>query len=274
MENKEKILILDGYNLFYRARYSGMNKGEFSTIFNFFRGLRPLVEKFKPSQVDLVLEGVPKKRLEILSEYKGQRTYHNKDNFLDQRRSIVDILKNNFPINLIRHPDYECDDVIGYLSKKYEKSGKEVIVVSSDTDFIQLINENIKLYNPVKKEYVQEKIFNYVFWKALVGDSSDNILGFKGIGNKTALKLLENKNLFEEFLEKKDNKEKFNKNVSLIKFHNLLEDNEDQNIEFFYHQKESSWKELRETFNNMNFNSIISKEKTWQKYIDTFDNLF
>ena len=40
MENKEKILILDGYNLFYRARYSGMNKGEFSTIFNFFRGLK------------------------------------------------------------------------------------------------------------------------------------------------------------------------------------------------------------------------------------------
>lgn len=274
MKNKEKILILDGYNLFYRARYSGMNKGEFSTIFNFFRGLRPLVEKFKPSQVDLVLEGVPKKRLEILSEYKGQRTYHNKDNFLDQRRSIVNILKNNFPINLIRHPDYECDDVIGYLSKKYEKLGKEVTVVSSDTDFIQLINENIKLYNPVKKDYVQEKSFNYVFWKALVGDSSDNILGFKGIGNKTALKLLENKNLFEEFLEKKDNREKFNKNVSLIKFHNLLEDNEDQNIEFFYHQKESRWEELRETFNNMNFNSIISKEKTWQKYIDTFDNLF
>ena len=86
------ILILDGYNLFYRARYSGMNRGEYSTIFNFFRGLRPLVEKFNPSKIYCVLEGVPRRRLELLKEYKGQREYHDKDNFSGQRKEIVRIL--------------------------------------------------------------------------------------------------------------------------------------------------------------------------------------
>ena len=169
MKNKEKVLILDGYNLFYRARYSGMNRGEYSTIFNFFRSLRPIIEKFSPDKVDLVLEGMPKKRLEILSEYKGQRTYHNKDNFSEQRRKIIDILKSYFPINLIRHPDYECDDIIGYLSSKYEKENREVVIISSDTDFIQSITENVKLYNPVKKEFIEKKEYDYVKWKALVG---------------------------------------------------------------------------------------------------------
>lgn len=91
-QQQKKVLILDGYNLLYRARYSGMNKGDFSTIFNFFRSLRPLIEKFNPDTAYFVLEGMPKKRLELLSEYKGQREYHNKDNFSQQRRDIIEIL--------------------------------------------------------------------------------------------------------------------------------------------------------------------------------------
>ena len=100
------ILILDGYNLIYRARYSGMNKGEYSVIFNFFRSLRPLVEKFSPDQVYMVLEGKPVKRLEMDPDYKGQRVYHNDDNFNEQRRSIISILEKFYPINIIK-PGYK-----------------------------------------------------------------------------------------------------------------------------------------------------------------------
>ena len=77
----KNILLLDGYNLIYRARYSGMNKGNHSTVFNFFRGIRPLVEKFNPDIAYFVLEGTPVQRLNLDPNYKGQRVYNDKDDF-------------------------------------------------------------------------------------------------------------------------------------------------------------------------------------------------
>ena len=128
---KKKVLILDGYNLLYRARYSGMNKGDYSTIFNFFRSLRPLIEKFDPDTAYFVLEGRPKKRLEMLPDYKGQREYHNKDNFSEQRREIIELLIEYFPIQLVRHPDYECDDVAAHLAQEHDDGNTEITIVSS-----------------------------------------------------------------------------------------------------------------------------------------------
>ena len=165
---KKNILLLDGYNLIYRARYSGMNKGNYSTIFNFFRGLRPLIEKFSPDNCYFVLEGKPVKRLELDPNYKGQRVYHNKDNFNEQRNTIIDLLNKYFPITIAKHEDYECDDIIGYLANN--NSDNNVTIVSSDTDFIQCINENISLYNPVKKKYIEKPNYDYVLWKSLKGD--------------------------------------------------------------------------------------------------------
>ena len=90
-----RILILDGYNLMYRARYSGMNKGNNSAIFNFFRGIRPLIEKFNPDLTYFVLEGKPVKRLEVDNNYKGQRVYNNDDDFNRQRNEIIKLVKEN-----------------------------------------------------------------------------------------------------------------------------------------------------------------------------------
>ena len=85
-----KVLFLDAYNLMYRARY-GFGKGEHSTIFSFFRSLRPLVEKFKPDQVYFVLEGYPKQRMALLPEYKANRVHEDKDDWrpLVYRISII-----------------------------------------------------------------------------------------------------------------------------------------------------------------------------------------
>jgi len=262
------ILILDGYNLFYRARYSGMNRGEYSTIFNFFRGLRPLVEKFSPEKIYCVLEGMPKKRLEILKEYKAQRTYHNKDNFSEQRKEIIRILEQYFPIQLIKHDDFECDDIAAYLAKKYEDT-HNVTIVSSDTDFIQIISENIAVYNPVKKDYMEKPEYNYVVWKALRGDASDNIPGFKGIGDKRAKALTENKYSLIEFVNSKpENLEKFKNNLELIKFHDLTEEEEETIRRYKLNDLDESG--IKNEFTNMGFNSIIGKEKTWNNYINTF----
>jgi len=267
---KKKVLLLDGYNLIYRARHSRMNKGEYSTVFNFFRSLRPLIELFDPDLTYFVLEGRPVKRLSMDSEYKGQRTYHNKDNFNEQRRKIISLLKEYFPFIVARHEDYECDDIINYLANdKHEED--DCVIISSDTDFIQSINDNTKLYSPVRKTFLDKTEYNYVMWKALVGDASDNIEGFKGIGDKSAKKMLANENLLSEFLLKEGHQEKFDKNKFMIAFHSLEEDKE--TIDFVSLDKTYEWDLLKKEFMDMEFNSIIGKEKTWEKYIKTFSKL-
>jgi len=267
-----KILLLDGYNLIYRARYSGMNKGNYSTIFNFFRGLRPLIEKFSPDKAYMVLEGKPVKRLEIDPDYKGQRTYHNKDNFNEQRNQIIDIMAKYYPIQILKHKNYECDDVIGHLSNIHKEKNDDVTIISSDTDFIQCINENVKLYNPVRKKFLEKPDYNYVLWKSLKGDPGDNIIGFNGIGDKKAQKLCKSKDSLDKFLLLEGNKEKLEKNISMIKLHDLTEDFNE--VYKFNVIKQKNWKDLREVFSNYEFSSIVEKEKTWSKYINTFECLF
>lgn len=264
-----KVLLLDGYNLIYRARYSSMNKGEYSTIFNFFRSIRPLVEKFDPDLCYFVLEGRPKKRLEVSSDYKGQRIYHDKDNFNVQRREIISLVKEFFPFKVARHEDYECDDVIGHLASVVHKEDS-VTIISSDTDFIQSIDEKTKVYSPVRKCFLEKTEYDYVSWKSLVGDKSDNIEGFPGIGDKKAQKLLNDKVLFDEFLLKEGHKEKYDKNFFMVKFHDLS-----SVTEAFEKTKPAicRWEELKKEFINFEFNSIIGKEKSWEKYVDTFSNL-
>ncbi len=266
----KKILLLDGYNLMYRARYSGMNKGEYSTIFNFFRGLRPLIEKFSPDQCFFVLEGKPLKRLEVDPEYKGQREYHNRDNFNEQRKTIINILQEYFPIDIVRHKNYECDDVIGYLAEQNKEN--EVTIVSSDTDFIQCITDKIKLYNPVKKKFIEKPEYDYVLWKSLKGDASDNIIGFKGIGDKRAKKLCESKEELEKFLEVDGRNKKLKNNLFMIRLHDLT--NEKQNLEYYEKIKEKKWDSLKNVFKEFKFSSIISKDSTWEKYKKTFECLF
>lgn len=266
-----KILLLDGYNLFYRARYSGMNKGEFSTIFNFFRSLRPLIEKMSPDKAFLVLEGMPKKRLALSPDYKGQRVYNNDDNFSAQRKEIVNILREFFPITLVKHDDYECDDIIGHLAREYEKDN-EVTIVSSDTDFIQCINEKTSLYNPVRKAYIEAPKYNYVLWKALKGDDSDNIAGFAGIGNKKAEKMCLNKDILDNFLLKEGFREKLNRNLEMIRLHDLQ--NDVSNIKYFDTIQTQNWLELKNKFEKYEFNSITAKEKSWNKFTQTFDTLW
>jgi DNA polymerase-1 len=178
-----RVLLIDGYNMLHRSR-TGWAKGENPIVFNFFRSFRSVVDKFKPDVTYFVLEGRPVKRLDMMGEYKGQRVYHDKDDFNRQRKEIIQILKDKFPVNVVRHPNYECDDVLAAIATDTH-TNDECIVISSDTDFYQLLqnHNSLKLYNPVKKEFITPPPFDYVTWKALRGDATDNIPGFKGVGD-------------------------------------------------------------------------------------------
>jgi DNA polymerase-1 len=274
---KTNILIIDGHNFMHRAR-AGFDKGDYSIVYTFFRNLRFLIEKQDPGQVYFVLEGYPNHRYELDPNYKANRVtkegtpqHEVMKDFHAQKRIIIELLTKYFPIHVVKHPHYECDDTIYNLIKQQDNS-ITITVVSNDSDFIQLLNEfdNVNLYNPMKKCYVEKPNYNYVAWKSLVGDNSDNIKGFKGIGNKTALKLLENKDKYNELLSNEANLIKFNRNYNLIKFASWDKDDFDKLISTF--KENINWDHLYNEFEYLGFQSII-KESTWKKFINTFNKL-
>ena len=133
-----KVLLLDAYNLIYRAR-SGYLKGDYPVVYNFFRGLRPLIEKFSPDKVYFVLEGKPEFRMQLNDAYKANRS-NNDRHFHEQKAQIISIVKECFPITTARHPKLECDDTIATLVKLHCLDGDECTIISSDSDFYQLLN--------------------------------------------------------------------------------------------------------------------------------------
>jgi DNA polymerase-1 len=263
-----KVLLIDGYNMLYRAR-AGWAKGENPIVFTFFRSFRAAVNNFKPDTVYFVLEGRPVKRIEMLGEYKAQRVYHDKDDFHRQKKLIIKMLKEHFPVHVVRHPSYECDDVLANLAYITHKED-ECTVISSDTDFYQMLqnHKNVRLYNPIQKRFIEAPETDYVSWKALKGDSADNIPGFPGIGNKRATKLMKDPELLDEFLSREAHREKFERNRFLIRFHDMTADLPDIERNF----GEGNWSGIFNEFSEMEFNSIVS-EKFWPKFVNTFDSL-
>ena len=272
MSNK-KVIILDGYNLMYRARYATRFRTETSAIFNFFRSLRSIYEEFDFDIAYMVLEGKPVKRIEATkklfgeSTYKAQRVYEDKDNFSSQRKEIQEILKEAFPIKIVKHPYHECDDICNYYANHVHKND-EVTIISSDTDFIQSINEKTKLYNPLKKAYIKKPEFDYVLFKALKGDSSDNIEGFKGVGEKTALKLCSDIKKLNEFIDSEEKTSKLLHNKFMVKFHEI---DDLENIKIISEGKKFNEKYVFDKFTKYEFKSIIENEKYWEKFKETFN---
>lgn len=272
------ILIIDGHNFMHRAR-AGFGGGDYNIVYTFFRNLRFLVEQMAPTRVIFVLEGHPQHRYDILPEYKANRRAEpgsakqtEMDDFHRQKELIVDLLATCFPISVIRHPHHECDDTI-YNIIRNAASSTQFVVVSNDTDFIQLLQtfDNVRLYNPMKKVYVEAPTYNYVLWKSLVGDSSDNIDGFKGIGGKRAKGLLEDNKAFEKFIRDDPSRaEKFNRNHQLISF---VPWNATEALDATCSHPERNWAVIHALFETWGFQSLL-KEKSWTKFVATFDKLW
>lgn len=271
------ILVVDGMNFLHRAR-SGWQLGQAPVVFNFFRNLRALVEKFEPSRVYFVLEGHPQQRKDVLPEYKANRIveegtpkHEELKKFFAQVDVIVDAMTKCFPVSVVRHARYECDDTIYNLIKR-SSTAVPWTVASSDTDFIQLLNEfeHVKLYNPMKKEFVECPAYDYVHWKALRGDGSDNIPGIPGIGDKRAEQYLENSDELEKLFSNPDNARIFERNVGLIKF---IEWSDEDAAEMTSSSPSRDWGSVRQLFERYEFTSLL-KDASWTKFVNTFDHLF
>lgn len=275
-------LIIDGYNLMHRAR-SGFKEGDYSIVYNFFRSLKPLIEHFEPEDVYFVLEGSTSWRTVIDPGYKANRVLEpddpkkiEHDRFVVQKRIIVDILRECLPIKVVKHPGFEGDDVIASLCTWLSAAGApQITVVSGDSDFIQLLNrhENVRVFHPISKLFRPKPPYDYVMWKSLRGDLTDNVPGLEGIGDKRAEQLLASPDLLAKIMEDPTTKAQFEKNISLIRFIDIPHHHFVDGTAKGMMGAQPNWEKLRARFTEMGFKSIVDNPKYWDKFTAAFSDL-
>ena len=219
MTETPTIYLIDGtaqaYKAFYAIQSLSTSKGfPTNAIFGFIRMLLKLIQDESPQYLCVSFDlAAPTFRHELFEDYKAHRP-ETPDELIQQMPKIKEFLKAmNIPIYETK--GYEADDVLATFAKKAEQQGMKVVIVSSDKDLLQLVSENIVtlsermghkvIYTPEKvKEKFGVKPEQIQDFLGLVGDSSDNIPGIKGIGPKTASKLLEEFGSVENVLDHLD----------------------------------------------------------------------
>lgn len=208
----ERVLMIDGLNLFFRnfamlnmVNPDGVHVGGLG---GFFRSLGALIRQIQPTQVYVIFDGAgsANARKNLLPEYKSGRDLQRITNWeafdnledehdakVDQIVRIIQYLK-TLPVKTLSIPKVEADDVIAYLSSIIPKKPEDkVFIVSSDKDFLQLVNKNVIVYRPMEKNYYTDQTIkekynmpsqNFILYKTLLGDNSDKVKGVKGLGEK------------------------------------------------------------------------------------------
>lgn len=206
----KKLLLIDAYASIYRAYFAFINrpiktsKGlNTSAIYGFTKFMQDAIKRIEPSHVAVAFDlSGPTFRNELYPAYKANRQETPED-----IRTAVPIIKRlltamNIPI--VELQGFEADDIIGALAKKADPMGYEVFMFTPDKDYGQLLTENVKIVKPGKggndietitaeafcADYKIEKPIQFIDILALWGDTSDNVPGVKGIGEKTAAELI------------------------------------------------------------------------------------
>ena len=212
----DSVLLIDGMNLFIRVfsaipttNEDGVHVGG---IVGFLRSLAFNINMIRPTRIIVVFDGKggSNRRRKIFPEYKMGRKMSYRLNrahttltrneeqqmMIRQLNRVVEYLE-CLPISIMNMENCEADDVIGYLSKHIYKNNKTTIV-STDKDFLQLVDKTTRVYSPTKKKmYDEDKVFeeygihpsNFLLFRMFDGDKSDGIPGVNGIGMKTLIKL-------------------------------------------------------------------------------------
>ena len=210
-----RLFLVDGYALIYRAFFAMLSRplttsrGEnTSAAWGVANFLLRLVEKHRPEYVGWVHDAGTSFRHERYPEYKATREKLDEElqQDFDQSVTRIESLLHAFRVRLVAVEGYEADDVIATLAARAAAAGLEVVIVSGDKDFYQLIAPGVSLLNPGRggPAAVEEQLVTVanaherlgvapaqtVDYLALVGDSADNVPGVRGVGDKTAQKLL------------------------------------------------------------------------------------
>jgi len=200
---KKSLFIIDGSSFLYRAYYGlqplhTSDGRQVQAVYGFCRMIKKIMETFTPSNVVIVWDSKGKTiRNEIYPAYKATRQAPPNDLF-EQKEFIQKIAK-AIGLHQLAEPGVEADDLMYSLGIWWEEKGGTAVVVTSDKDMGQMLSKQIKIYDTFKNVFIDEASFKEkmgfppqktVFYFALVGDSSDNIPGVKGIGQKRAQELV------------------------------------------------------------------------------------
>ena len=242
-----KLFLLDAYALIYRAYYAFIraprinSKGQnTSAIFGFVNTLEDVLKKEQPTHIGVAFD--PKGgtfRHEMYEQYKAQREETPED-----IRASVPIIKDilrAYRIPILEVPGYEADDVIGTLAHQADQQGIKTYMMTPDKDYGQLVTENALIYRPkfgdkefevmgierVKEKFGIDRPEQVIDLLGLMGDSSDNIPGCPGVGEKTAQKLIAEFGDIPTLLARRDElkgalKKKVEENVELIELSRFL----------------------------------------------------
>ena len=243
----QKLMLLDAYALIFRAYYGLIrspriySKGQnTSAAFGFINTLEELIRKENPDFVAVAFDPPGGTfRHEQFSEYKATR-----DETPEDIRWAVPVIKDfltAYGIKMVEVPRYEADDVIGTRAHRGAKDGLEVVMVTPDKDYAQLVQPNVTMLRPqsgakgyerlgveeVKTKFEVENPLQVIDLLGLMGDSADNIPGCPGVGAKTAVKLLADFGSIEGLLSHTDQlkgalKKKVEENVQQIRESKIL----------------------------------------------------
>ena len=291
----DKLFLLDAYALIYRAYYAliknpRINSKGFNTsaILGFVNTLEDVLKKENPTHIGVAFDpSGPTFRHEAYEQYKAQR-----EETPEVIRLSVPIIKDiirAYRIPILEVPGYEADDVIGTLATEAGKRGITTYMMTPDKDYGQLVSENVFMYRPkygdkefevmgieqVKAKFDIESPLQVIDMLGLMGDSSDNIPGCPGVGEKTAQKLIAQFGSIENLLANTDQlkgalKTKVETNKELITFSKFLATiKTDVPIELNLHElkRETPDEEaLRKIFDEMEFRTlterVFNREKT------------
>ena len=242
----KRLFLLDAYALIYRAYYGliknprinskGVNT---SAIFGFVNTLEEVLRKENPSHIAVGFDPAgPTFRHEAYEQYKAQR--EETPEVIRQSVPVIKEIIRAYRIPIVEVAGYEADDVIGTLAKQAEQAGFETYMMTPDKDYGQLVSPHIFIYKPlfggnfevrgvseVTGKYGIERPEQVIDILGLMGDASDNIPGCPGIGEKTAIKLVQEFGSIEKLLEGTDKlkgatKAKIENHTEEIKFSKFL----------------------------------------------------
>ncbi len=207
---REKIVLIDGHSILNRAFYGvpDLTNAEglhTNAIFGFLNILFKILDEEKPQYLTVTFDvHAPTFRHEMYAEYKGTRKPMAEE--LRQQVPVIKEVLQAMDIAIIEKAGLEADDLLGTISRLCEEKGMDVAIISGDRDTLQLATEHVKIRIPKTKQGrtevedylaadVKEKLgvtpTEFIDVKALMGDSSDNIPGVPGVGEKTATKIIQ-----------------------------------------------------------------------------------
>ena len=235
-ERNSRVLVIDGLNTFIRSWTTNptMNEDGDHTggVIGSLKSIGFQIREFNPTRCVVTFDGKGgsnsrkqifegyksergKNRFRVNSQYQGMMDEEEEQVSMKRQFVWLNDILDYLPVKTMIYDGIEADDVIAQIATQIKKEDEEVVIVSTDKDFLQLVSETVKVFSPTKKKlYNRQMVFdeyglwpqNLLLFRTLDGDNSDNIPGVKGCGLKTVLKafpeLSEDRLIsFEEFLQ-------------------------------------------------------------------------